>query len=147
MDTIITSILSSTVLIAILAYIVKNWFLERLKTSLQKEYGRYLSELQWEEQTKLQASKVAEYMSFARLLSENSPPEDYIKANQLSWELAMWLPEEIYKELTLALSNPNTNINELSTVITVRKLLLKDKAGELNQDQIMHHAPGIGKKS
>jgi hypothetical protein len=45
-----------------------------------------------------------------------------------------------------AIANPNQVNNELTVVIAVRKLLLKEKAGNLTEDQIAHHAPGIGKK-
>lgn len=89
---------------------------------------------------------MAEYISLARSLKENSSEDDYIKANRLSWELAMWLPAEIYSQMVLAIANPNQKNNELTVVIAVRKLLLKERAGNLTENQIAHHAPGIGKK-
>jgi hypothetical protein len=58
----------------------------------------------------------------------------------------MWLPSEIYTQMVLAITNPNENNNELTVVIAIRKLLLKEKAGNLAANQIAHHAPGIGKK-
>ncbi len=143
----IISSVSTTILLAILAFLAKNWFLERLKTSLQKEHSKFLQELQWETKAREQAEKVAEYLALARQLNEESPNEEYVKANQLSWELAMWLPEDVYKETVQAITNPNENINELSAVIAVRSLLLKEKAGNLNQEFVAHHAPGIGKQS
>ena len=48
--------------------------------------------------------------------------------------------------MTLAIVQPNQKVNELEVVISVRKLLLGAKAGNLTQDNIAHHAPGIGKK-
>ena len=45
----------------------------------------------------------------------------------------MWLPEDIYKETVQAIANPNKDRNELSAVIAVRSILLKDNAGNLNQ--------------
>ena len=68
-----------------------------------------------------------------------------MRANQLSWELAMWLPEEIYIEAVNAIKNPIETCNALTAVVAVRKLLLGDQAGSLNQAQIAFHAPGIGK--
>lgn len=49
--------------------------------------------------------------------------------------------------MTQAITNPNQANNELTVVIDVRKLLLKDKAGNLTEDQVAHHAPGIGKNN
>lgn len=94
-----------------------------------------------------QGARVAEYLALARRLKESSPESDFERANQLSWELAMWLPEQIYKQMTLAIVNPNPDVNELSVAISVRKLLLGEKAGDLKPDDIAHHAPGIGKKN
>lgn len=143
----IGSAISTVALLSVLAFLGKNWFLERLKLSLQKEHSRFLEELQWERKTKEQAAKVAEYLALARRLEENSPGSEYRQANQLSWELAMWLPEEVYKEMTRALVKPDNQTNELSVVVSVRKLLLRDKAGNLSQADIAHHAPGIGKNA
>jgi len=140
----ITSAISTTVLLSGAAFLSKNWILERLKLSLQKEHSKFLEELQWERKTREQAEKVAEYLALARQLNEESTGEDYRKANQLSWELAMWLPEDIYIETVRAVADPSSETNVLSVVIRVRELLLKDKAGTLSQDNIAHHAPGIG---
>jgi hypothetical protein len=131
-------------LFAALQYLASLWISERLKTSLQKEHSTFLENLKWELKMREQSIRVAEYLALVRNLKDDS---DYRKANQLSWELAMWLPEAIYKEMTSAITNPSDNTNELTTVVSVRSLLLKDKAGKLTPDDIAHHAPGIGKKS
>lgn len=93
------------------------------------------------------AEKVAEYLVLARSLRETSSQEDYNRANRLSWELGMWLPETAYKDLGQALANPNDWINVLSIVISVRKELLQVSAGNLTQNDILVHAPGIGKQN
>lgn len=135
------------VLFGALQYLASVWISERLKTSLQKEHSSFLENLKWELKVREQAVRVAEYLALARNLKEESPDSDYRKANQLSWELAMWLPEDIYKEMTNAIIQPSNNTNELTTVLSVRSLLLKEKAGKLTPNNIAHHGPGIGKKS
>jgi hypothetical protein len=135
------------VLFAALQYLASLWISERLKTSLQKEHSAFLENLKWELKVREQAVRVAEYLALARNLKEDSLDSDYRKANQLSWELAMWLPEDIYKEMVSAIANPSKDTNELTTVVSVRSLLLKDKAGTLTSENIAHHAPGIGKKT
>jgi hypothetical protein len=141
------SSITTVALVALLVFLAKNWFLERLKHGLQKEHGRYLDELHWNRKAQEQAARVAEYMAFVRMLNESSSPDDYIRANQLSWELAMWLPDEIYRQMTYAIVRPDQKVNELSVVLSVRKLLLGDGAGNLVADHIAHHAPGIGRKN
>lgn len=143
----VLSSLSTTVLISILAFIARNLFIERLKLELQKEHSKFLDELHWNRKAQEQAVRVAEYLALARRLKDSSPESDYERANQLSWELAMWLPDEIYKQMTTAITRSNQDVNELSVAISVRKLLLGGKAGNLEPDDIAHHAPGIGKKN
>jgi cell division protein FtsL len=143
---IVASSLLTAMLISILAFLARNLFMERLRLELQKEHSKFLDELQWNRKVQEQAARVAEYLALARRLKESSPESDYERANQLAWELAMWLPDEIYKQMTLAIARPNQNINELSVAISVRKLLLGKKAGNLGPDDIAHHAPGIGKR-
>ncbi|MFI3155244.1 MAG: hypothetical protein QX199_03720 [Methylococcaceae bacterium] len=133
------------ILFAALQYFASLWISARLKTSLQKEHSQFLENLKWDLKVREQAVRVAEYLALARNLKEDSPDTDYRKANQLSWELAMWLPEDIYKEMVSAIVTPNENTNELSTVVSVRKLLLQKEAGNLTIENIAHHAPGIGK--
>ncbi|WP_243974113.1 hypothetical protein [Vibrio natriegens] len=141
----IVSSFSTASLIGLAVYLSKNWLLERLKLSLQKEHTEFLDKLNWERKQKEQAAKVAEYLAFVNQLSETDDKSEFIRANQLSWELAMWLPDEIYREVTNAIINRSETCNELTAVMAVRNLLLEKQAGSLNQDQIAVHAPGIGK--
>jgi len=91
-----------------------------------------------------QAEKVAEYLALASQLKKDSSEADYIRANQLSWELAMWLPAEIYNQIMDAIVNPNDGANILTAVIGVRKLLLGHHAGMLGSCNVGIHAPGAG---
>lgn len=143
---VIYSSLLTTVFLSLIILIIRTWIKERIKLEIQKIHSEFVEELKWESKTREKAEKVAEYLSFVRNLEENSDKNDYIKANRMSWELAMWLPEEIYKEVVRAIINPNADTNELSVVISVRQLLLGDQSGNLNQNDVAHHAPGIGKK-
>jgi hypothetical protein len=136
---------AGVLLLAALQYLASLWISERLKTSLQKEHSQFLENLKWELKVREQAVRVAEYLALARNLKENSSDTDYRTANQLSWELAMWLPEDIYKEMVSSIATPNEKTNELTTVVSVRKLLLHNRAGNLTAENVARHAPGIGK--
>ena len=142
---ILGSSIVTTACMTLISFIAKTWLVERIKLALQKEHTQFNTDLQWEVKVRERAERVAEYISLARSLRENSTEEEYRKANRLSWELAMWLPEDIYSQMVLAIVNPIQANNELTTIIAVRKLLLKEKAGNLTEDQVAHHAPGIGK--
>lgn len=143
---ILGSSLVTTGLMTIVSLLAKTWFVEKIKLSLQKQHTQFSNDLQWEVKIREKAERVAEYISLARSLKAEATDEEYRKANRLSWELAMWLPEEIYTQMVAAIAKPTEENNELSVVVAIRKLLLKDKAGNLTKDQIAHHAPGIGRR-
>lgn len=144
-------ILGSSVLTSFLLSMLFLFFetaiTERIELSFEKDKEDYISDLAWETKAKERAEKVAEYLSLARSLTEESSEQDFRKANELSWELAMWLPSDIYKQVVFSIVKPTLDTNELTTIIEVRKLLLQDKSGNLTPDDIAHHAPGIGNKS
>jgi hypothetical protein len=139
--------LMTTTLISIISLSAKTWIVERIKFALQKEYTQFNTDLQWEVKVRERAERVAEYISLARSLRKNSTEEEYRKANRLSWELAMWLPDEIYCKMVQSIVYPDEFNNEFTVIIAVRKLLLNDKAGNLTEHQIAHHGPGIGESA
>jgi hypothetical protein len=133
------------ILLGALQFLLQLWISERLKASLQKENGVFLENLRWEMRVREQARGAAEYMAIAKDIKESDPPEIFRKANQLAWELAMWLPEDVYRAMGQALTKPDETNNPLSVVIAVRKVLLGDSSGNLTQNDIIHHAPGIAR--
>ena len=120
-------------------FLASTWLKASIENSIKAKYDL-------EMKAKERAERVAEYMALARMLKEGSSEDEYLKANRLSWELAMWLPADVYRSMGKALSKPNSEYNPLSVVISVRKELLGNAAGDLTQEDIIHHAPGIGKK-
>lgn len=136
----------AVLLIAVLQFLTALWIKTRLEGSIKHLYDKKLEEFRYEIRVREQAARVAEYMELARHLREDSPQADYERANRLAWELAMWLPSEVYKRMAEALVRPNEENNPLVVVVAVRKLLLGDKAGDLTMENIISHAPGIGRK-
>lgn len=142
-ELIIKTIFSTPTLIGVLAFLLS----EKIKDYVVKSQINYTESVQWESNTRLKAEKVAEYLAFASQLEENSSKEDYIKANNMSLELAMWLPPDLYRDVVYAVKYQNFKNNNLSAIISVRKYLLKDKAEDLSQNDIAYHYPGIGKQN
>jgi hypothetical protein len=131
---------------SIAGFIFQLILTEGYKKNIVRENNRLLEELRWEFKVREQAAKVAEYMDLARHLGKDSPDDVYHKANVLAWELAMWLPTEIYRKLGKSLTDKGVEISPLDVVVEVRKILLKDKSGNLCADDIIHHARGIGER-
>lgn len=80
-----------------------------------------------------QAAKVAEFLN--EWLSE---PEDTTKLNGFAMELSLWLPAELYKMMgeRICLNEGAPSVKEI--LIEVRKFLLKDSAGDLAANHIIH---------
>ncbi|MEF8711128.1 MAG: hypothetical protein V5B38_20715 [Candidatus Accumulibacter propinquus] len=141
----IEALIGTTALLAVLQFLVSLWLSERFKAQLQRETGVFLESIRWELRVREQAAKVAEYMALARDLREDSSVDEYRRANQLGWELSLWLPADIYRLMGRALASPNERENPLSVLVEVRRLLLNGRLGELTIEEMLSHAPGIGK--
>ena len=120
-------------------FILGIWIKASIENSIRSKHELEL-------RAKQQAEKVAEYMALARSLKPDSSDADYQKANQMAWELAIWLPSQIYQSMSAALTAGDGVNNPLSVAISVRKELLGSAAGTLTQSDVLHHAPNIGDK-
>jgi hypothetical protein len=80
-------------------------------------------------------------------LKSTDNEEAYQRANQLSWELFLFLPADAYRKLGRGL-HEKQNVGELvEALLDVRKVLLgKTSAGDLNGDDLVIHHPNIGIK-
>jgi len=117
-------IFSTTIVLGIIAVLVRD-------VLLQRQHSRFLDELQWNRTVQERAATVAAYLALATRLRADSPPEDFERAERMSFELAMWLPAEIYRETRDAIMKPgDPEVNFGTAVIAVRKLLLKDKSAD-----------------
>jgi hypothetical protein len=92
------------------------------------------------------AEKVAEYLSLAPTLKPSDSTHEYRRANQLAFELAILLPAEIYKSMAAALIKPTEAQNRLVVIIAVRAWLLDEPTEDFGPDNVLQHAPGIGRK-
>jgi hypothetical protein len=90
-----------------------------------------------------QASSVAEYAALAWSLKDNDDVQTYRRANQLSWQLFLWLPTDVYRQLGRGLkSDPKELVDSL---VAIRRILLGEDAGSLGDNDIIVHGPGFGR--
>jgi hypothetical protein len=134
--------LNTALLLGALWFLLPLWISERFKAGLQRENAAFLERLRWDLKAREQAARVAEFLALIWRLESD---EDCRKATRLSWELALWLPADLYKEVKAAHSNTNENQNMLTALISVRKYLLKENAGDLDMNDILYFKLGIGK--
>jgi hypothetical protein len=140
-----TEVAVGILLLAALQFVIGMWIRSRLDASIKHEYDKTLEEFRYDMRVREQAAKVAQYMDLARNLRPESALEKYHEANRLAWELAIWLPADVYKRMAESIVNPNQQNNPLEVIIAVRQLLLREQAGNLAAANVIHHAPGIGR--
>ncbi len=136
----------AVVLLASLQWLIATLIKARIELSVKAEYDRQLEIFRLElhkrledyrNETKIreQAARVAEFLAFARWNQDKESSEEF---DRQAWELSLWLPAEIYIELAKLLAGDASAKPLKEILIDVRKLLLKDNAGDLSADKILH---------
>jgi len=107
---------------AVILWLLRTWFAERIKQSIGHEYAVKLEEWKKSEQIRVKseaiASLLAEWMSF---------PDDQRTLNKLTFEAYLWLPTDILRLLTKTLTHAPTAPNARDILWHVRKHLLEDE--------------------
>ena len=126
---------------------LSNWIKSHLENSIKHEYDKLAEEYRYDIRIREQASKIAEYLSIT--VGERMDPNmkiDRVKANQLAWELVLWLPDDLYLELKDALNPKNNGKNNVFKVlIKIREFLRKEKTS-LTDEDIFFNKPPDAKK-
>jgi hypothetical protein len=135
----------SAALFAVLVFLMRQWFVSRLEQSLRKELSLFNADLERSNLIQLRAERVARYLALVHDLPDHNGP-DYREANQLAWELALWLPDDLYRMVVKSIAEESWDLNRLTVIAEVRRYLLGvQAAGNLTSDDIARHSPGIGK--
>lgn len=115
---IIGSITGSSMVIFVL-FLLKKSLETRLTYSVKHEYDRLLEEFKQQQEVRIKSEVVAE------LLAEwiKSEP-DHDRLNHLSFQLYLWLPEDIYLALSEVLTHTSNSENLRSILYNVRVHLL-----------------------
>ena len=90
--------------------------------------------------------KVARYLVLAGTLDKNAPAEDYDLANELSLELAMVLPSDIYRAMVEAAAHPDGKTNPGVVAVMMRSELFGPADAGLHAEQVVFHQPHVAPK-
>jgi len=117
------------------------------KTCLDKSIdyftNRKIEEYRYDVRIREQASRIGEYLAVAPFLTADDDPAAYRRARQLAFELALYLPEELYIHLSDGIVYRNGR-NPFSALLAVREHLLGTEPKLLNDMNIIFHAPNAG---
>jgi hypothetical protein len=137
---VLVSVLSISAVLGLVGWFGGRW----IEAKFKARFDRALEDYRFELRSREQAAKIAEYSAIAWGLKATDSEELYRRANQLAWELFLWLPAETYKRLGRGLAAGS--IERAEVLADVRKALLKERAGDLGPDHLIVHFPNVGAK-
>ncbi|NHQ93321.1 hypothetical protein [Janthinobacterium lividum] len=119
----VSGAISSTILLAIAAFLSKTWIEKRIEFSIAHEYDRKIQSAEHEHELRMKAALVAELLA-VWALSTNLSADTVTRLNQLSFEAFLWLPESIARDLSNTLAHEPGADGVKTILIKVRKHLL-----------------------
>lgn len=129
-------------------YAALTWFgAEWLRGLVKAHFDRSMEDYRFELKAHEQRAKIAEYASIAFFLGGDNPdPEKLRRANQLAWELFLWLPDDAFRALIRGVASDRGIPHLVEALIILRKRFLRADAGTLGPDDFVLHGAGLGKQ-
>ena len=135
--------------VVMIAVAVGNAIAPLLRAFLEKllgfQFEKRLEEFRYGVRIREQAAKTAEYLAYGWQLDASDARDRYVRTNQLGWELALYLPSDVYRHVRNAVANPSQDQNVTTAIIEVRRHLLRENAGDLTSEEIAFHSPNVNK--
>lgn len=139
----------ASVLVLILAWLLKNWIGARIDKSIQYEYDTRLEEYKFSQLQRQKAEVVARLFAKWKKYHGNEgkylEPRDlinyYEELNQMSLELSIWLPDTNILNDIMKILETGNNLDKARTVREVvgeiRKIILDNKRDEFDPKNII----------
>lgn len=143
MKTTIVQTIIILILIPIFQLIISSYISSKIEKSISHKYDKVIEDYKYNLKIKEQASIIAEYVSI--IVQNKIDPNnkfDYNKANQLAFQLALLLPDDLYLELKVAL-DPKSDINETNIYKVLLKVrnYLRNEDTKITDEDIIWHFP------
>lgn len=110
--------LSSVVCLLVINY----WLKARIENSIRHEYDKKLEEIRYDIIKREQAAKIAELFSKWISLKDESKRE----LNRLSFEMSLWLPDDVAVEINKRLKNLDGSKSVQDLIIECRKIIQRN---------------------
>ncbi len=130
-------VVSNALVVAGLGFLARTWVKARIESSVEHEYAKKL-ELFREEVRDREAERT-QAMKVAALLSEWAKGDGVNKAkfNRLAWELSLWLPADLVRQLTLTICHAPGAPDAKQILVEIRKKIVGRDDGLLAEN-IVH---------
>lgn len=132
------------VIMVALPFLASELTANRVRVYYDKQLEDYRRQLDMRDR----AARVAEYVAMWHASGEVNDVDSmeklefYRRLNQLSFELALFLPADVYKQLGPALAKAPSGKTAGDILVDVRKHLLSDP-GDLTAENIIYHWPHL----
>jgi hypothetical protein len=123
----------AAILIVVLQFLGGLWIKSRIEGSIKHEYDKLLKDYEAQLKVREQAARVAELLALAF-----DPATQPTRFNQLAWELSLWLPASLVRDISRCLVRERDSKNPKEILIEVRKILLHAPDDTLRPENIVH---------
>jgi anaerobic ribonucleoside-triphosphate reductase len=138
----------TTVLLAGLAFVSKNWIKTRLNENIAHEYRKALEKfkesLEWQSQRCEQATEIAELISFWVVKNYDRTLDENMSLYHLQrkyWELALWLDAPVLRDLNKAFTGDQfATLRYKEALIAVRKAIVV-ATDDIRSEELIHWNP------
>ncbi|MFZ5519938.1 MAG: hypothetical protein ACOZD0_01905 [Pseudomonadota bacterium] len=120
-------------LLAALQVLLACWIQIRLRASIKHEYDKKLEEFKREHERREKAAVIAEFMAEWTHIKDS----DTKKLNQLLWELTLYLPSHLVKDINAMSTKAPGAKTPSQVLVAVRSYLLND-ADRITEDDVTH---------
>ncbi len=129
--------------ISIIQFLFGIWLKSRLENSIRHEYDKQLEDYKEMYFKREQSSKISTLLATWISKPADETPKDkalrFKKLNQLSFELALWIPDEILlKELMKRLSNNPEAQGTKDILLYCRELIQDKKNKDIKAGDLVH---------
>jgi hypothetical protein len=124
---------SIVIITPIVVFIVKTYFTAKIEQSVKIKYDKKLEEIKFEIKKREQSALVANMFSKWIVLKDDTDKNREL--NKLSFEMSLWLPDNIAIEVNKRLRNAKDSKTVMDLIIECRKLI-NDGKTDLKPEEI-----------
>lgn len=134
LETIVTSVIASTLAFSFVVFMGRKWIEARLKSSIEFEYKKQFEIFQRQLDRHQKVELVAELLAeFIKIPAGEPLPRDHRHLlNKLSFQASLWLPSDLAIQLSKRLQNQPDARSPFELILLARQLLTDDAPLELN---------------
>lgn len=118
------AVFSSTIVsVFVVGMLLNYWIKARLEQSIRHEYDKKIEEIRFEMKKREQSALVADLFSKWIHISDEGNHPQARELNRLSFEMSLWLPDDIAIEINKRLKNLQEAKPTMDLLIECRKII------------------------